>query len=263
MLRVRSVEGEVSPTLQAFLGDPGGSEELTRLLASDPPWRLGLMDDLFKRWRDPDGLARLVGMLNAGPTPLRSEELRPYLSKLIEVGRLEQAYLTWLQHLPPDRLSQLTYLYNGRFQYELSNLPFDWSMQPVRGAAVDLARGAQDTVLRVGFSGTRVPFRHVSHLLVLPPGNYRFTGSVKADRLQNERGLRWRIFCIENPEASLGETDLVAGNVPWRNFQVDFSVPTSACRAQNLILELPARVALEQHVSGLISYAGLDIQKRF
>jgi len=201
-------------------------------------------------------------MLNAGPTPLRSEELRPYLSKLIEVGRLEQAYLTWLQHLPPDRLSQLTHLYNGRFQYELSNLPFDWSMQPVRGAAVDLARGAQDTVLRVGFSGTRVPFRHVSHRLVLPPGDYRFTGSVKADRLQNERGLRWRIFCIENPEASLGETDLVAGNVPWRNFQVDFSVPTSACRAQNLILELPARVALEQQVSGLISYAALDIQKR-
>ena len=262
ILRARpTAVDEASGTIPAFTRDAGGSEELARLLASDPPWRASLLRALFQQWQEPDGLIRLVALVNDGPMPLRSEEFSVYLSKLIEVGRFEEAYLLWLQNLPPDRLSNLTLLYNGRFQYEISNLPFDWTIQPVRGAAVELVRG-EETVLRVGFSGARVPFSHVSHLLLLPPGEYRFSGLVKAERLQNERGLRWRISCLEDSQGTLGESDPISGSTPWKQFQTDFSVPKSACRSQMLRLELPARVALEQHISGTASYRALDIRRR-
>jgi hypothetical protein len=257
-----NVVDEVGGTIPAFITDAGGSEELARLLSSNPPWRKSLLSALFRQWQEPDGLIRLVALVNEGPTPLHSEEFSLYLSKLIEVGRVEEAYLLWLQNLPADRLSNFTLLYNGRFQYEMSNLPFDWTIQPVRGAAVELVRGGEETVLRVGFSGARVPFSHVSHLLLLPPGEYRFSGLVKSERLQNERGLRWRISCLEDSQGSLGESDPISGSTPWKEFQTDFSVPKSACRSQMLRLELPARVALEQHISGTASYRALDIRRR-
>ena len=66
--------------------------------------------------------------------------------------------------------------------------------------------------------------------------------------------LCWRRF------ETLGATDLLSGDTPWRAFTFDFTVPTGKCAYQMLVLELPARTALETEVVGQVSYADLDLR---
>ena len=124
--------------------------------------------------------------------------------------------------------------------------------------------GTQDgaSTISVDFFGGRVKFEHVSHLLNLAPGPYRLQGRERSQDLQNERGLRWRIACIGDDAETLGTTDLVRGDTPWRTFAIDFTVPTGKCPYQMLMLELPARSALETEVVGRVSYADLDLRPK-
>ena len=56
------------------------------------------------------------------------------------------------------------------------------------------------------------------------------------------------------------QTPALLGDTPWRSFAVSFEVP-GECPVQKLQLELPARVALEQEVSGVANYADLNIAR--
>ena len=131
---------------------------------------------------------------------------------------------------------------------------------PTRWSASRTQDGAR--TINVDFFGGRVKFEHVSHLLNLAPGPYRFQGRERSQDLQNERGLRWRIACVGDDAETLGTTDLVSGDTPWRTFTVDFTVPTGKCPYQMLVLELPARAALETEVVGRVSYTDLDLRPK-
>jgi hypothetical protein len=55
---------------------------------------------------------------------------------------------------------------------------------------------------------------------------------------------------------------MAAGQAPiWRDIEFAFTVPSANCRAQELQLELDARMASEQLVSGSIWYDDLRIQR--
>jgi hypothetical protein len=127
-------------------------------------------------------------------------------------------------------------------------------------ARVELENDEQ--VLNTEFFGGRVKFEHVSHLLNLAAGTYRFGGRERSQGLQNERGLRWRISCVRDTTETLGTTEPLDGDVPWREFGVDFVVPTGKCFYQTLVLELPARVALETEIRGRVSYGALDLRAK-
>ena len=161
-----------------------------------------------------------------------------------------------------ERREEADLLYNQSFRYQLTNLPFDWVIAPVPNAVVrfDTQAGAQ--VMNVDFFGGRVKFEHVSHLLNLAPGSYRFQGRERAQALQNERGLQWRIACADGEGENLGTTDPLNGDIAWRPFAVEFTVPTGKCFYQYLVLELRARAALETEVVGRVSYADLDLQPK-
>jgi hypothetical protein len=186
--------------------------------------------------------------------------LEPFLNRLVKEGLLDQAFLAWTKSLPADRLTNLEYLYNAHFQYPLTNQPFDWAFTPAQQA---LARAETENgrrILNVDFFGGRINFQNVSHLLALAPGSYRFSGLQRSENLRNERGLRWRLSCVSG--ADLGATELMTGENPWREFGVDFVVPSENCPYQKLILELPARVALEAEIIGGASYTSLDIKPK-
>lgn len=252
---------QIGPSIQALLGtDAEGEAGFARLLSTSPPWRPSLLAYLSSSIKDSDALVRLFGRLQASAAPPSAEEMRPYLERLVRESRLDQAYLAWLDHLPPDRLSHLGFLYNSLFQYPISNLPFDWVITPVSGASVEVVAGEKGPSLSVEFYGARVSFAHVAHLLMLPPGEYSFSGSAKTDNLDNERGLRWRIYCVSDPAGSLATTSLLNNTTPWRSFRVSFSVPPTGCAAQRLVLEIPARIALETQVSGSARYSNLSIE---
>ena len=230
------------------------------VLETVPTWRSHVLKRLAASASDLAGLGRLYASLSTVRNRLTEEELEPFLNRFVKEGRLDDAYIAWTQSLPPERLSKLDYLYNGRFQYTITNLPFDWVFAPVDGA---LARAEVENgrrILDVDFFGGRVAFQHVSHFLTLPPGSYRFSGQERSQNLQNDRGLWWRLACVGGTNATLGATELLTGETQWREFHVDFEVPKDNCPYQKLVLELPARAALETEIIGGVSYGNLEIK---
>jgi hypothetical protein len=119
-----------------------------------------------------------------------------------------------------------------------------------------------DRALKIEFYNTRVPFRHVSQVLMLEPGAYLLTGNVKAMRLNNDRGLQWTVRCMTGSKERLGETDRLRGTFPWSGFQTEFHVPdTPDCQTQVLRLELPARIPREEQIKGDIWFDGIRVER--
>jgi hypothetical protein len=256
------VRDKLVPELAPILTSEAYQTSLVALLRAEPPWRSRLLSGLAASAKNIAGLGRVYTALQATDNPPTTVELGPFLTRLVNDERFDEAYLVWTQSLPAERLSKLGYLYNDHFQYAVSNLAFDWAFLPVDGA---LARAEIENgrrILDVDFFGGRVTFQHVSHLLSLAPGSYRFSGLQRSQNLQNERGLQWRIACVGKNGATLGATELMAGDTPWREFGVGFDVPADKCPYQNLVLELPARTAIETEIVGGASYANLEITRK-
>jgi hypothetical protein len=231
-----------------------------KLLLTNPAWRP--LTTLMRDSTDLSGLTNLVAELQAlGPGPTESE-LQLVLNKLIDGGMFDEAHDIWIRSLPPERREEADLLYNHGFSYQLTNLPFDWVIEPVPNATVGLETQASTQVMNVDFFGGRVKFEHVSHLLNLAPGSYRFQGRERAQALQNERGLQWRIACAGGEGEDLGTTGPLNGDIAWRPFDVEFTVPAGKCFYQYLVLELRARAALETEVVGRVSYADLVLQSK-
>jgi hypothetical protein len=244
-------------------GNPAARQALVEMLASAPPWRHDLLQDLAGRVPDSDRLTAIFTSLHEGPHPPTVDELRPYLTRLIADGRYSDAYRGWIaMAAPKNRVSLSARPYDGDFSADPSGTPFDWTMNSVPGARIDIVptpNGGTGRALRVQFSGARVSFKNVSQLMLLAPGEYHLSGMTRASDLQTSRGLRWRIECADPSKATLAETGPISGTMPWTGFAVDFRVPSEGCQAQWLQLELPARTATEHQIAGEVWYRNLRI----
>jgi hypothetical protein len=256
----------VFPILSGIGDQPKAREPFIALLNSAPPWRANFLKEYPRLTKDLSGLLDLLLSVKDGPNPPTDEELRPYLELLVSQNLVPRAYYAWLQFLPADHVKTLPLLYNGNFEYHLSNLVFDWVVTPMDGAKISFTQvpGQDKRGLFVEFSGQRVAFQNVIQLLVLPHGKYKLSGLYRTDDLENQRGMSWRIYCAQrNDGIAIAETDRVSGTSDgWKDFQTTFDVPEGDdCAAQWLRLELAARVEAEQDVSGSVWYDDLKIAK--
>jgi tetratricopeptide (TPR) repeat protein len=254
--------GPIAPALPQILTHEPYRLGYVKLLRTNPRWREVWFVDLLRRSDDLSALIYLFAELQADESGPTERELQVLLTRLTDAGMFDEAHDIWVRSLPADRREEADLLYNEEFRYPLTNLPFDWVIQPVSNAMVRVGTQNGAGTINVDFVGGRVKFEHVSHLLNLAPGPYRFQGRERSQDLQNERGLRWRIACVGDDAETLGTTDLVSGDTPWRTFAVDVMVPTGKCPYQKLVLELPARAALETEVVGRVSYADLELRPK-
>ena len=262
MLRVEpAFLSQIFPTLAAFTTDPRGLRAVADFLATGPPWRDWFLRSISDRLFDKSHLDQLYSMLKVSQSPPTKPELNSYLNRLIKDGRFELAYRSWREALPPAQQAENGFPYNGRFEFPLDELPFNWVLRRVLGADTQIvpAGDARGNALRVQFSGARVDFANVEQLMLLPPGHYRLSGRVKADDLRTSRGLWWHVFCAAGPKTVLAHTDLVSGSLRWTDFSVEFDVPTDGCGSQKLQLQLPARIASEKRIEGQVWYQDLRI----
>ncbi len=253
---------DLTGALAPIAADPKAVTALADQLQAEPPWRTRFLAIAVRRWRESEGIIGLMDRLQARQPGLSPAELHLYLNMLVATGRIDRAYLAWLHSLPAVRRGQLTYLYNGRLQYPVSDMPFDWTTTPVPGASVSVGGTGDERILTLGFPGARVPLQPLRHDLFLAPGSFRLTGRVRTDRLRAERGARWRIACLETPDNPLATSEPFVGTTAWRDFALDFTIPDAACQAQSLGVEIYARTAAEQWASGVLSFTDLDIQPR-
>ena len=255
----------IAPVIAAMAesGEAQAQATLKAALAQDPPWREEVLAALPKHARDARTPLNLLLSLKTSPAPPTKPELRSYLEFLINRKLFDLAYYTWLQFLPTDELGTLTFLTNGSFEKHPSGLPFDWTFpRGGSGVTVDIAArsdAADQHALVLQFGPGRADFPGVSQLILLPPGAYRLKGKMKGE-FSGPRGLRWRLLCANDQRSEIAAGPMFIGLDPrWTDFKLSFVVPDMDCHAQYLSLELAARSASEQLVSGQVWYDELQI----
>jgi hypothetical protein len=266
LLRTRSqILPYVVPTLARMAEIPAAKEKLKELLATNPPWRSQFFVALPRAVSDARTPLELLLSLREATEPPHASDLRSYLDVLIDHKFYELAYYTWLQFLPPEQLSSTGLLFNGSFERTPSGLPFDWILPTGNGVTIDIAQRpdrSDQRALLIELGPGRVEFPGIQQMLLLAPGTYSFKGQYRGEII-GRRGFVWRATCVGAPSTPLGQSPMMIGAVPsWQPIEFSFTVPERDCRAQHLRLELDARMASEQLVSGTVWCDALSIARQ-
>jgi hypothetical protein len=252
----------VVPILAKVAEDNRSSELFAAALYNNPPWRGQFFAALPRNVEDARTPLGLLLGLKTSPAPPTTAEIAPYIDFLIGRRLYDLAYYTWLQFLSVDELREAGLLFNGSFDVVPSGLPFDWVIPPGSGVTAGIVPkpdGNGTHVLRLDFAYGRVDYHSVRQLVVLAPGTYEFKAQYKG-QLLGPRGLKWRIVCASG--ATIEESAMILGMMPsWRTIAFTFTVPVQDCRAQYVRLDLDARMASEQLVSGSVMFDALQISR--
>jgi hypothetical protein len=253
----------VLPTLGKMAETHEARPQLEKLLAGNPPWRRAFLSALPQAVSDARTPLIVLLAIRGTENPPTLTDVRDYVGLLLTHKFHELAYYTWLQFLPPEHVATVGPLFNGSFEFAPSGLPFDWALRAGPGVTVDIAPRSDDSAKRALYlelGPGRVEFPGVSQTLLLAPGSYRFEGKVRA-QISGPRGLVWRVACL-GQGAPLGQGPMTIGAVAgWQDVKFSFTVPAADCRAQLLRLDLDARMASEQLVSGYAWYDDLSLTR--
>lgn len=263
LLRTRS---QASPYVMPFLVQMAESKEaageLAKTLLANPPWRSNFLSLLAQSATDPRTTLELLLAIRKTSAPPTAGDLRNYVKALVGRKQHELAYYAWLEFLSPAELNSTGFLFNGSFELIPSGVPFDWVIGEGAGVTVDIAEHPDrygQRALLIEFGYGRVQFPDVYQLTMLAPGPYRFKASYKGELL-GKRGMVWRIACVDAPNTQIAESPMVTGVFPrWKEIDVAFAVPATDCRTQQVRLQLDARMASEQLVSGSMWYDDVRI----
>jgi hypothetical protein len=259
---------ELAPYVVPFLGrfaEQKASTSLVKVvLDGNPPWRDLFFTYLPSNMTDARTPLDLLLSLKTSSVPPTTKEIGDYLTFLITRKSYDLAYYTWLQFLPESELQTAGLLYNGNFDIKPSGLPFDWVIKPGSGVTVDIVpvgNNYDGHALLIEFLYGRVDYHSVRELVLLAPGTYQFDGQYQG-KLIGPRGLKWRLICANDGSTPLGESAMISGAATaWKEIKFMFTVPVANCRAQYVQLDLDARMASEQLVSGSVLINQLHISR--
>jgi hypothetical protein len=250
------------PLLGTFAANPGALPALAEVLGANPPWRANFMIDLARSSENANVPFQVLAMLKGTASPPQANEVRALIVRLLADRNYDRAYYVWLDNLPAQDLKKVGLVFDGGFESSSHDLIFDWTFRERKNVDVRVIskRSSQaDNALRIDFAKNSSPFSDVSQTLYLTAGNYRLEGEVKTENLQNERGLLWKIHCVNEAKQFLVATPWHNGTSGWSSFKVDFSIPADSCVMQRLVLVLDAKSKLDQNISGRIWYDNLKI----
>jgi hypothetical protein len=255
----------VVPFLAQIGEDKAGAGFVEAVLATDPPWRDRFITTLPYSVTDARTPLHFLLAMRSGAKPPTIDDLGPYVDLLIKHKLYSLAYYTWLQFLPADELRHAGLLFNGSFEVAPSGLPFDWTITQGVGVTVDIVPRRDRSnghALLVNFQFGRVDYHSVTEMVMLAPGTYQFGGEYKGE-LVGPRGMVWRVLCANGKLVGGTESPAINGvTKDWRSMSFAFTVPPNDCPAQIVSLDLDARMASEQLVSGSVLFSDLRITRR-
>jgi tetratricopeptide (TPR) repeat protein len=178
-----------------------------------------------------------------------------YVGFLIRQGHPDSAASAWAQYMGPraDDYDKSTYLFNGDFESDPAQSPFDWNVARTEG--VEVTRDCTTTSLgkcslRISFAGTQnLSFAAASQLAFVRPGTYRFHAFIRTEALTTDQGIRFRISDAE-ARAGLDETfGQFTGSAPWLEVEHDLFVPSGTRLLQIQVIR-QSSMKFDNKVSG-------------
>lgn len=265
LMRARpGLRSVLSEALAQFAQNAESRQALIDVLAVDPPWRKAFLGSLAGSKQD---LAMVAGVfigLRSTEAPPRMAELRPLFDRMVSSGGATAAYSLWLSFLTEDQLARVGYVYDGEFEAERTETPFDWTIKPalnVKARTLVSTQTSRGRVLEISFANSQVAYGNVYQSLLIPPGHYILAGDYKTIRLETERGLAWRLYCASTPSQAIAQSPSMNGTSDWTSFEIRFAVPETGCESQTLKLELIAKAYLDRKASGTLWADGIEVRR--
>jgi len=230
------------PAFAAALDGSGQGDFFASVAGANPDWWPEFFRYACQKSTNMDALQRVFAARTAAGVA-DTDERRCLIDRLQHENRWVNAYQIWLNSLPPEQRQRIGYVFNGSFEWPLSDVGFDWRIPAQNG--VDVAIVPIDGVtggraLRVEFTRKLWEGPPVQQHLMLFPGRYRFEGRGRVDALQTWLGAQWGLYCVPvngGRALQLARAGRFMGSSGWEAFGGDFTVPGD-CPVQLLRLEL-------------------------
>jgi hypothetical protein len=207
-------------------------------LAQSPKWQREYLNYLARDHKNFGMAYKIYSELRADGNELATEESKYFLDSLVSNSQIEQAHFVWLDSLTRSQLQKVSLLYDGEFTETPHNQYFDWTVADLPDVKIGLAPRANrmaDFVLALDFEQAKPNKILASQYLKLEAGRYIFQVDANGANLRGEASLEWQIRC-EEKTAALASTVGVSIGARWKNYVVNFEVPTSDCSYQKLVL---------------------------
>lgn len=137
----------------------------------------------------------------------------------------------WVKHFARrnDGYPQSSRIFNGGFEYEITNGTFDWQFdgpESVKAARDRLIRQAGDYSYRIDFSGNdNLNYRHFKETVYVHPGKYRFEAWMRTSKITSDEGIRFRLRTSRDNSTLAVETPALTGTNDWTRLGADIEVP--------------------------------------
>jgi hypothetical protein len=171
-----------------------------------------------------------------------ADERRCLIERLQSDGQWANAYVLWLNSLPPEQRKRVGYVFNGDFEAPFSNTGFDWRI-PAQESTIVVAEPG-DGVMGSGDCTSRSRASATPARRSIRPWCWSQASISSRGRARRAWTHGWGCSggCIAwtkrgaRCDSSLARTPFT-GVTRWREFRSEFAVPSN-CPAQLLRLEL-------------------------
>jgi hypothetical protein len=237
-----AASADVWPVFTSALDSGRYDDFFVELTRENPKWWVSFFQQSCATSTDVRRLQALFAE-RSNSQRVQPEERACLLARVQKEGRWAEAYQLWLNSLPAEQKQIVGNVFDGGFEWPISNIGFDWIVPAQEGVRAEIqpmegARGKR--ALRVQFVEKRFAGSPIYQHLMLPPGRYRFEGQGRPEGLETWLGVQWGLYCL--PESGkelrqLSRSDRFLGSSDWTPWRQDFVVP-AGCPVQLLRLEL-------------------------
>lgn len=241
----------IQPVLVQLAQDPAFAVSLAKILRTDPPWRSSLLSALRDQKTGNAAANGRVMQALQDEGGLSADEYARWLDSLIAQGRWGEAYARWAGAVAKPE-GRLPLVYNGDFTLPVTDSGFDWRLRRMPGVLLrfEQVAGTNGPAAYLRFLDRRVPKPGLEQPLMLSAGHYRLSLRARVQALRSELGLQWIVACSGGRGGVIARTEPIDGSFGWREFTVDFTVPSAECPGQWLRLVNPVTASSAQRVVG-------------
>jgi hypothetical protein len=215
-----SRSGQYADMLVALADAPEAAEAIEARMLESQPVRSALIGKMNERHGD---IGRLI-RLNAAEPPAQSG----LVQRMLRDGGLEFAFLGWLEFLPADQRSDLSWPFNPRFEDVAAPAPFNWTVR------TQLSEHLPDGGLYISYDGKDSPVL-LEQTMMSAPQRYAVSLTMDVSIQPNGGQLKWSLACASGgPE--LGSVRIRERSAGVQTYRFETVAPGPDCRGMKLSL---------------------------